>query len=109
MIVEIDGSRHINQQAYDTRRDEFFKSHGYEVMRFPANLPFSDLQSIVEAIYSRVNELAALAPIPAFPQRGKEQEKSASLLLPLGEESALLLPPLGEGRDGGSPLSKFSI
>ena len=78
-------------------------------MRFPANLPFSDLQSIVEAIYSRVNELAALAPIPAFPQRGKEQEKSASLLLPLGEESALLLPPLGEGRDGGSPLSKFSI
>ena len=109
VIVEIDGSRHINQQAYDTRRDEFFKSHGYEVMRFPANLPFSDLQSIVEAIYSRVNELAALAPIPAFPQRGKEQEKSASLLLPLGEESALLLPPLGEGRDGGSPLSKFSI
>jgi very-short-patch-repair endonuclease len=98
LIVEIDGSQHVNRQAYDNKRDEFFKCHGFEVMRFPANLPFSNLQSIVEAIYNRVNELAALAPIPTFPQRGKEQE-----------ESAPLLPPLGEGRDGGSPVSKFSL
>ena len=106
LVVEIDGSQHIDQQAYDARRDEFFKSYGYEVMRFPANLPFSNLQSIVEAIYSRVTELAALAPIPAFPQRGKEQEKSASPLSASGEDSALPLPPLVEGRDGGYPSSE---
>ena len=109
LIIEIDGSQHMGQLAYDTQRDEFFTSHGFDVMRFAANLPFSDLQAIVEAIYNRVNDLAALAPIPAFPQRGKEQEESTSLPLPLREEPALLLPPLGEGRDGGSPLSKFSI
>ena len=95
LIVEIDGSQHAEQQAYDARRDAFFKSHGFGVMRFPANLPFVDLQSMVEAIYNRLTELSALAPIPTFPQRGKGPENLPS--------SVLLLPPLGEGRDGGLP------
>jgi len=105
LIVEVDGSQHADQQAYDARRDDFFKNAGFDVMRFPANLPFLDLQSIVEAIYNRVMELSALAPIPTFPQRGKEQENAhqpqrTNLLETLPE---LLLPPLGEGRDGGLP------
>jgi very-short-patch-repair endonuclease len=74
LIVEIDGSQHADQQDYDARRDEFFGSHGFYVMRFPANLPFSGLQSMVEAIFNRLTALAAQTPIPAFPQRGKEQE-----------------------------------
>ena len=64
LIIEIDGSQHANQKAYDAKRGEFFGFHGFDVMRFPANLPFSDLQSIVQAIYIRLNEFAALAPIP---------------------------------------------
>ena len=95
LIIEIDGSQHADQQAYDAKRGEFFVSHGFDVMRFPANLPFSDLPSMVEAIYNRLTELAALAPIPAFPQRGKE---------PIPEPEKLL-PPKGEGRDGGSTES----
>ena len=74
LIVEIDGSQHVEQQAYDAKRDVFFKHHGFDVMRFPANLPFSDLQAMVQAIYDRVTELASVAPIPTFPQRGKEFE-----------------------------------
>jgi len=79
LIVEVDGSRHAEQQAYDTKRDAFFKSRGFEVMRFAANLPFSGLQSMVEAIYNRLTEVAAVAPIPAFPQREKEQENAPQL------------------------------
>ena len=97
LIVEIDGSQHADQIAYDAKRDAFFRLHGFEVMRFPANLPFSGLQSMVEAIYNRLSELSALAPIPTFPQRGKEQENSPQLF------PELLLPLLGEGRDGGLP------
>ena len=74
LIIEIDGSQHSDQQAYDTKRDAFFTAHGFDVMRFPANMPFSDLQSMVEAIYNRLSELASAAPIPTFPQRGKESE-----------------------------------
>ena len=97
LIVELDGSQHADQQAYDAKRDLFFRNSGFEVMRFPANLSFLQLQSMVEAIYNRVTELAALAPIPTFPQRGKEQENSPETVL------ELLLRPLGEGRDGGLP------
>ena len=98
LVVEIDGSQHADQQAYDAKRDVFFKCHGFDVMRFPANLPFSDLQAMVQAIHNRLAELTAAAPIPTFPQRGKEQETPA-----LVTSVAFLLPPLGEGRDGGSP------
>jgi very-short-patch-repair endonuclease len=105
LIVEVDGSQHAQQQGYDARRDVFFRQHGFDVMRFPANLPFSDLQSMVEAIYNRLTELAALAPIPTFPQRGKEQEKQPQPQRGNASETfpELLLPPLGEGRDGGLP------
>jgi very-short-patch-repair endonuclease len=33
LIVEIDGSQHADS-AYDRRRDEFMRSHGYSVLRF---------------------------------------------------------------------------
>ena len=75
LIVEVDGSQHTGQQAYDAKRDAYFRSLGFDVLRFPANLPFSDLTSMVQAIHNRLAELAAQAPIPTFPQRGKEQEQ----------------------------------
>ena len=95
MIVEIDGSQHADQAANDAKRDAFFRQQGFDVMRFHANLPFLELQSMVEAVYNRLTELTALAPIPAFPQRGKEPETF----------SALPIPPLGEAWDGGLPVS----
>ncbi len=77
VIVEVDGSQHAGQQAYDAKRDAYFRSLGFDVLRCPANVPFSDLSSMVQAIYNRVVELAAA--------------------------SLLRLPPLGEGGDGGRP------
>ena len=74
LIVELDGSQHVNQTDYDTRRTGFLNSQGLEVMRFPTDLPFTDLQALLACIYNRIGELAALAPIPAFPREGKEQE-----------------------------------
>ena len=64
----------MDQQTCDTKRDEFFKRHGFDVMQFAANLPVFDLQAIVEAVYNRVTKLASAAPIPTFPQRGSEYE-----------------------------------
>ena len=94
LVVEVDGSQHARQQAYDAKRDAYFRSLGFDVLRFPANLPFSDLPSMIQAIHNRLAELAAVAPIPAVLQRGKVQDK----------EPNSLLPPLGEGRDGGRRL-----
>ena len=74
LIIEIDGSQHADQQAYDAKREAFFKSQGFELMRFPANLPFSDLQSMVEAIYNRLTLLAALAPSQPSPSGGRSKK-----------------------------------
>ena len=74
LIVELDGSQHADQAVHDARRTEFLNSAGFEVMRFPTDLPFTDLQALLACIYNRVTDLAALAPIPAFPREGKEYE-----------------------------------
>ena len=70
LIVELDGSQHEDQQTYDAKRNAFFASHGFDVMRFHAHLPFSDLQSLVEAIYNRLSELTA-DPHPNLPPEGE--------------------------------------
>ena len=72
LIVELDGSQHDDQAVHDARRTDFLNSAGFEVMRFPTDLPFIDLQALLACIYNRVTDLAALAPIPAFPREGKE-------------------------------------
>ncbi|MFT4240932.1 MAG: DUF559 domain-containing protein [Acidovorax sp.] len=69
LIVELDGSQHLQQEDYDAQRDAFFRRQGFDVMRFASNEPFVHLEGVLQAI---ANRLGALAPIPAFPQRGKE-------------------------------------
>ena len=72
LIVQLDGSQHADQVDYDLRRDAFFQTQGFAVLRFPSNAPLMQLESVAQAIANRLDELAPLAPIPAFPQRGKE-------------------------------------
>ncbi len=72
LIVELDGCQHADQVGYDLRRGAFFQAQGFAVLRFPSNAPLMQLESVAQAIANRLAELAPLAPIPAFPQRGKE-------------------------------------
>jgi very-short-patch-repair endonuclease len=102
LIVEVDGSQHAGQHAYDTKREAYFRSLGFEVLRFPANLPFSDLPSMVQAIYNRVAELhptLPLSPSPAGGRRGWGLPAHDSQ--PAIDSSAAgphpNLPPEGEG------------
>ncbi len=71
LIIELDGSQHADDQAYDRARDAFFKAKGFNVMRFPSNTPFQNLDGVLSAILHQLNTLAGVAPIPAFPHRGK--------------------------------------
>ncbi len=78
LIVELDGSQHQDQQAYDARRDAFFRAQGFGVLRFPTNVPFLNLDGMLQVIADRLAALAAPAPIPTFPQRGKEPNHSGA-------------------------------
>ena len=72
LVIELDGSQHAEQQAYDAKRDAFLKAQGFNVLRFPTNAPFLNLEGVLQVIVDQLALIPADAPIPAFPQRGKE-------------------------------------
>ena len=74
LVVELDGAQYADNPAYDFARDAFFKSQGFAVLRFPSNAPFQNFDGVLSAILHQLNGLTGVAPIPAFPQRGKGQE-----------------------------------
>ncbi len=78
LIVELDGSQHLSNQSYDERRDAFFRKLGFSVIRFPTDAPFTNLEGVLSVIHDQVNLSAGDAPIPAFPQRGKEKNTEES-------------------------------
>jgi very-short-patch-repair endonuclease len=73
LIIELDGAQHAQQRDYDARRDAFLKSQGFAVLRFATNEPLVNLEGVLIKILETLNTLAGDAPIPAFPQRGKER------------------------------------
>jgi len=70
LAVELDGSQHADQAADDAVRDAFFQSHGFVVLRFAADAPFTHLDGVLQAILTQLQALHA--PTPALPQRGRE-------------------------------------
>jgi very-short-patch-repair endonuclease len=73
LIIELDGSQHAEQQAYDVRRTRFFEAQGYRVVRFWNGDVFNEMDGVLSAIHSAV------------------------LAGPLPGASRLSLPPEGEG------------
>ena len=78
LVIELDGTQHQAQQDYDSKRDAFFHAQGFKVLRFPSNAPFFNLEGVLQVIASQLTAVTSAAPIPAFPQRGKEQIPGAS-------------------------------
>jgi very-short-patch-repair endonuclease len=74
LVVELDGSQHADQKDYDARRDAFFRAQGFTVLRLPSNEPLLNLPGVLTAVLEQLKTLAGDAPIPAFPQRGKEKD-----------------------------------
>ncbi len=71
LIVELDGSQHLTQQAYDARRDGFFRAQGFDVLRLGSNEPFINLVGVLQAIVNRVDALSAACPHPCLPPEGE--------------------------------------
>ena len=52
LIIELDGSQHIDQEEYDAERTAFFESKGYRVLRFWNHDVMKDLDSVLEVIWN---------------------------------------------------------
>jgi very-short-patch-repair endonuclease len=73
VIVELDGESHdfAERQESDGRRDAFFESEGFRVLRFTNNQVMSNLEGVVEAIRQAINAGSlGLPPSPTLPHKG---------------------------------------
>ena len=56
LIVELDGSQHLEQDEYDAERTAFFESKGYRVLRFWNNDVTNNLESVLTANRNELKE-----------------------------------------------------
>ena len=54
LIVELDGSQHLEQEEYDSRRTAFLESKGYKVLRFYNHDVMNDIDNVLEVIMENV-------------------------------------------------------
>jgi very-short-patch-repair endonuclease len=50
LIIEMDGSQHLDQQEYDEERTKYFESIGYKMIRFWNKDVMNDIDSVILAI-----------------------------------------------------------
>jgi very-short-patch-repair endonuclease len=50
IIIELDGSQHLEQEEYDAERTAFLESKGYRVLRFWNNDVMNDIEGVLRAI-----------------------------------------------------------
>lgn len=56
LIIELDGSQHLEQEKYDEERTEFLKSKGYKVLRFWNNDVMKNIDSVLTVIWDTLRE-----------------------------------------------------
>ena len=56
LIIELDGSQHLEQTEYDTERSKYFEALGYKVVRFWNNQVEKDVNGVIRAIELALND-----------------------------------------------------
>jgi very-short-patch-repair endonuclease len=56
LVVELDGSGHLDQESYDQKRDEFLEEIGLKVLRFYNSQVESDLDIVLGVILEACRE-----------------------------------------------------
>ena len=50
LIIELDGSQHLEQEPYDMERTKFLEAQGYKVIRFWNNDVMNNIERVILAI-----------------------------------------------------------
>jgi very-short-patch-repair endonuclease len=56
LILELDGSQHLEQVEYDSERTKYFETLGYKVIRFWNNDVMKNIDSVLTVVLNTVNE-----------------------------------------------------
>jgi very-short-patch-repair endonuclease len=55
IVVELDGSQHLETATYDSRRDDFLRSKGFRVLRFWNSNVLSETDDVIETIFEALH------------------------------------------------------
>ena len=56
LIIELDGSQHLEQKEYDEERTKYLEARGYRVLRFWNNEIMNNTEGVVKVIWSVLTE-----------------------------------------------------
>ena len=56
LIIELDGSQHLEQAEYDGERTRYLETRGYKVLRFWNNDVMNHLESVLQTIWNTLND-----------------------------------------------------
>jgi len=56
LIIELDGSQHLEQEEYDEERTKYLASQGYKVIRFWNNDVINNMENVLLAITQTLEE-----------------------------------------------------
>jgi len=54
LVIEVDGSQHLEQEAYDKERTAFLKSKGYRVLRFWNNEVLKNIEGVMAVVLDEI-------------------------------------------------------
>ena len=57
LIIELDGSQHLEQEEYDQERTKYLESLGYKVIRFWNNEVLNNIEGVMLAIIHTLEDL----------------------------------------------------
>ena len=56
LIIEVDGSQHLDQAEYDLQRTKYLEAKGYRVLRFWNNEVMNEIEAVLNVIWIEINK-----------------------------------------------------
>lgn len=70
LIIEVDGGQHATSVSEDTKRSNYLRNKGYQILRFWNNQVLEETDAVLDLILSALNDDAP-SPQPSPPDRGR--------------------------------------
>jgi very-short-patch-repair endonuclease len=61
LVIEVDGSQHLNKLAYDAKRTTFLSSQGYAVLRFQDGDVMNNIEDVLTAILEKLLSMGIIS------------------------------------------------
>jgi very-short-patch-repair endonuclease len=62
LIIEVDGSQHLDQQEYDTERTAFLEVQGYTILRFWNGDVLNNIEGVLGVILEAMSSAGMISP-----------------------------------------------